>query len=182
MWILKVSADAKGNVLRATSPSVLVQTVQRSERRVKMAIILSLPCRAEAGIASAQKTALLSSRQAYSTMRVNSRPLIDGDGTVIRFRPRGTAPRRELGLGSWDTTGDSPVDDLRRYKYASESDDDYRHRMRVNLFAAIVVIVLIIAGSWVVDTLVKTTWQGQNCYRPRGSDCAAIYMPSRQHG
>ena len=91
----------------------------------------------------------------------NTRSTTDGDGNVIRFRPRGAAPRRELGLGSSDMMDDSPVKDLREYESAPESDDDYRYRMRVNLLAGIVVIILIVAGSWVLDALAKSTRESQ---------------------
>jgi hypothetical protein len=134
--------------------------VPRSDRRIKMAKISCLPCRAEAGLASAQSRPPVSSRQTYSSMRGNSRSLIDSDGNVVRFRPRGTAPRRELGLGSCDTTGDSPVEDLRKYEYTPESDDDYRHRMLVNFLATIVLIVLMVTGGWMADTIINS-WPGQ---------------------
>jgi hypothetical protein len=97
-----------------------------------------------------------------------------GESEVIRFRPRGTAPGRELALGSWD------VDDLRKYEYPREGDDDYRRRMVVNVFAAAVLVVLMITGDWIVSTLAMTR-DSQDCYRPGASNCAAIYMP-RRHG
>ena len=43
------------------------------------------------------------------------------EGNVIRFRPGGAVPRRALSPGRWDTMGDSPVADLRRYEYARKS-------------------------------------------------------------
>ena len=75
---------------------------------------------------------------------------------VIRFRPRSTAPRHELGLGGCGTGGDSAIVDLRRYEYGLKSDDDYRHRMMVNLLAAIVVIVLMVTGGWLVDRIISS--------------------------
>ena len=131
-----------------------------------MAVIVSLPCRAEAGTARAQTrllmwSPLMSSRTVNSIVPGNAWSPIDGDGNVLRFRPRSVAPRRELGLGSCDMMDDSPVKDLREYEGAPESDDDYRYRMRVNFFAALVVITLIVAGSWVLDALAKSTRQNQ---------------------
>jgi hypothetical protein len=136
------------------------QGVPRSDRRIKMANLFCMPCRAEAGFASAQSRPQVSSRQTYSSMRGNSRSLIGSDGNVIRFRSRGNAPRRELSLGSCDTTGDSPVEDLRKYEYRSENDDDYRHRMLVNFLATIVLIVMMVTGSWMVDTIINS-WPGR---------------------
>ena len=135
-----------------------------------MAVIVSLPCRAEAGTARAQTrplmwSPLMSSRTVNSVNSIvpgNAWSPIDGDGNVLRFRPRSVAPRRELGLGSCDMMDDSPVKDLREYESAPESEDDYRYRMRVNFFAALVVITLIVAGSWVLDALAKSTRQSQS--------------------
>jgi hypothetical protein len=131
-----------------------------------MAVIVSLPCRAEAGTARAQTrllmwSPLMSSRTVNSIVPGNAWSPIDGDGNVLRFRPRSVAPRRELGLGSCDMMDDSPVKDLREYESAPESEDDYRYRMRVNFFAALVVITLIVTGSWVLDALAKSTRQSQ---------------------
>jgi len=87
-------------------------------------------------------------------MRGKSWPLIDGD--VIRFRPRANAPRHELGLRGCDTRGHSPIGDLRKYEYASKCDDYYHHRMLVNFLATIVVIVLMVTGSWLVDRIISS--------------------------
>ena len=127
-----------------------------------MAVIVGLPCRAEAGTARAQTRSLRSPRlmspgPVNSIVPGNTWSTIDGDANVICFRPRGAARRRKLGLGRCDNTDDPPVKDLQAYESAPESDDDYRDRMRVNLLAAIVVIMLIVAGSWVLDALAKST-------------------------
>jgi len=130
--------------------------VPRSDRRIKMAKIFCMPCHAEAGLSSAQLRPLVASRQTFST---NSRSLIDGDEDVICFCPRGTPRRHELGLRSSDMTGESPVKDLRTYEYTPESDDDYRHRMLVNFLATMVLIVLMVTGRWMVDTVISS-WPG----------------------
>jgi hypothetical protein len=100
---------------------------------------------------------MLSSRQTPSTLGHNSFSLSEGDRKVIRFCPRGGAPRREPRSATWGTTGDSPVEGLERYECERESEDDYRHHMLVNLLATIVLIVLIVSGSWILETLVNTT-------------------------
>jgi hypothetical protein len=101
------------------------------------------------------------SRVMNSIMPGNTWSATEGDGNVIRFRPRGTAPRCKLRLARCDMIDDSPVKDLREYESAPESDDDDRYRMRVNLLAGIVVITLIVAGSWVLDALAKSARQSQ---------------------
>jgi hypothetical protein len=131
-----------------------------------MAVIVCMPCRAEAGTARAQTRPLMSprpmsSRPINSIMPGNTRSTTDGAGNVIRFRPRGAAPRRKLRLASCDMMDDSPVKGLQAYESAPKTDDDYRSRMRVNLAAAIVVITLIVAGSWVLDALAKSTRESQ---------------------
>src|SRR3984893_4057333 len=100
-----------------------------------MAVIVSLPCRAEAGTARAQTrllmwSPLMSSRTVNSIVPGNAWSPIDGDANVICFRPRGAASRRKVALRSCDMMDDSPVKDLREYEGAPESDDDYRYRMR----------------------------------------------------
>jgi hypothetical protein len=104
-----------------------------------------------------------------------------GKPNVIRFRPRGIASRRELGPGRWDEMDDSSVADLREHESAPQGHDDYRQRMVANSLAAAVLVVLMITGDWVVSTLAAATRDSQTCYRPGRSNCAAIYMPNRQH-
>jgi hypothetical protein len=104
---------------------------------------------------------LMSSRTINSIAPGNAWSPIGGAANVICFRPRGAASRRKVALRSCDMMDDSPVKDLREYESAPESGDDYRYRMRVNFFAALVVITLIVAGSWVLDALANSTRQSQ---------------------
>jgi len=86
----------------------------------------------------------------------NSWSLIEGDRNVIRFRPRATGPRHELGLGGSDTRDDFPISDLRTHEYAPKNDDDYCHRMLANFLATIVAIVLVVTGSWLMDRIISS--------------------------
>lgn len=54
-----------------------------------------------------------------------------------------------------------------------ESDEDCRQRGRVNLFAAVTVIVLIAAGWWLVNSLVETQ-KVQGCYASGTRYCSLI--------
>jgi hypothetical protein len=63
------------------------------------------------------------------------------------------------GLVSCDARYDPPVEELRKYGYEPESDVDYRHRVLVNFLATVVIIVLMVTGTWMVDTIIN--------YRPR---------------
>ena len=58
------------------------------------------------------------------------------------------------GLVSCDARCGPPVEELRKYGYEPESNADYRHRMLVNFLATVVIIVLV-TGSWMVDTIIS---------------------------
>jgi hypothetical protein len=130
-----------------------------------MAVVVGLR-RAQGRIAPAQTKLLMSSGQINSAIPRHRWSSGDGNENVISFRPRGADSRRALGLGRSVTMDDSPVKGLQAYESAPESDDDYRYRMRVNLLAAIVVITLIVTGSWVLDTLANATQQSQTWKQP----------------
>jgi hypothetical protein len=123
---------------------------------------------------------MLPSQQSRSTTKDNSLSLVDGDSRIIRlrahgvafrqnpslrrsdgmggsnvihFHSRGNASRLESKLRSWNTAGKSPIENIDRHESASESDDNYRHRMLENILAAVVLLVLMISGYWVVNAL-----------------------------
>jgi hypothetical protein len=95
--------------------------------------------------------------------RANAAPprtlgLQSGDtNTVIHFRPRQHAPR------NWHAAANAHAANAEKsfegkfenHEAAAQADDDHSHRMVVNLLAAAVSIMLIIAGDWIVSTLVK---------------------------
>ena len=110
------------------------------------------------------------------SMRPSDAPLIDGDRKVIAFPVQGISSRLAPGSCSWDATGDSKLAHFRQRHHASPSskrtakshevnsgkteaatqnDDDHRHRMLENCLAAAALIPLIIAGNWILSTLVK---------------------------
>ena len=76
---------------------------------------------------------------------------------VIHFRPRRHAPR------NWHAAANAHAANAEKsfegkfgnHEAAAQADDDHSHRMVVNLLAAAVLIMLIIAGDWMVNTLVK---------------------------
>jgi hypothetical protein len=88
---------------------------------------------------------------------------------VLPFRPRsglfvrGSAP--------------PPVEDLGKYEHGSpESHDDYRHRMTMNVLAAAVVIVLILGGIWIADTMARMR-KNQDCVLTGRSGCTPVSAP-----
>jgi hypothetical protein len=124
-----------------------------------MAKLLLLRC-ANAATTGVQTRSLVPSRATYPAVWVNSKSPIDGDATVIRFRPRAAAgPRCGLTSGSYGTKRASPIEDVRKYEIPTENDNDYRHRMQANLLAATVVVFLMVTGCWMVDTIISS-WPG----------------------
>ncbi len=80
----------------------------------------------------------------------------DSDGRVIRFRAR----RR-----GWKPV--SPVPDLSKFE-RGESEDDYRHRMRMNVLGFAAAAVLVLTGLWLVSMMVDTE-AAHPQHRPEGA-------------
>jgi hypothetical protein len=89
----------------------------------------------------------------YFTM-VSAR-LNEAHSRVVRIRPRrGASHRSHRGKASVAHSAPdySPVLDLSKYE-RPESADDYRHRMLVNAIALAFVILLILAGLWLLNAI-----------------------------
>jgi hypothetical protein len=104
----------------------------------------------------------------------------DQDGRVLRFRPRGAPPR-----GGWRWTPsnaeqDSPVDDLAKYE-RTETSDDYRHRMTMNLLTLLIAALLIAGGVWLTSKLVENR-KLQDCFLSGRRNCAPIVLPTKSQG
>jgi hypothetical protein len=111
----------------------------------------------------------------HRSMLRSESPPFDGDRKVIAFPVQdisGQAP----GLRSRDGTGDVKIAHFRprfhalpsskrtakshevnsgKSKAATQNDDDHPHRMLENLVGAAALILLIIAGNWILSTLMK---------------------------
>jgi hypothetical protein len=111
---------------------------------------------------------------------VKSDPIIPDDqgGRVLRFRPRG-APPGVPPRGGWrlPRDQDSPVDDLAKYE-RNETNDDYRHRMTMNLLTLVFALMLIAGGVWLTSKLVENR-NLQDCFLSGRRNCAPIALPSR---
>jgi hypothetical protein len=99
----------------------------------------------------------------------------DNDRRVIPFRPRGDQRWRWLPR---HPRPDLPTDDLAKYERA-ETEDDYRHRMRMNLLALVVTILLVVAGIWIADTIAEMR-KSQDCFLSGRRNCTPINAPPTQ--
>ncbi len=88
------------------------------------------------------------------------------DGRVLQFRPRARPPVRDP---QW-----SPVEDL--HKYTQSRDDDYRHRMLMNLIAVVVALVLVGCGIWLMNAIVQMR-KAQDCVLSGRRNCMTIDAP-----
>jgi hypothetical protein len=99
----------------------------------------------------------------------------DQGGRVLRFRPRGAPPR-----GGWrwpPAEPGGPVDDLAKYE-RTETADDYRHRMTMNLLTLVFALMLIASGVWLTTKLVENR-KLQDCFLSGRRNCAPIAVPTK---
>jgi hypothetical protein len=62
--------------------------------------------------------------------------------------------------------------DLARYE-REEEEDDYRHRMKMNVLGLLVAILLVISGTWIADTMAEVR-RIQECFLAGGRNCVPI--------
>ncbi|MBV8320532.1 MAG: hypothetical protein JO049_07635 [Hyphomicrobiales bacterium] len=90
------------------------------------------------------------------------------DHRVVPFRPRG---------GKWravrHTPFASPVAGLAKYEGGEEQDDNYRHRMMVNLAALAFTVALAVAGIWLAIQIADMR-KKQDCLLSGRRNCAPI--------
>lgn len=96
-------------------------------------------------------------------------PTIPPDGRVLPFRRRPAEP---------DPT---PVAGLDKFQQAEvEDDDDYRHRMLVNVAAFVLVATLVGAGYWIADTMARHR-KDQDCVLSGRPGCTPVeYVRERR--
>jgi hypothetical protein len=99
-------------------------------------------------------------------------------GRVVRFRPRGVPPHRWHWPAS-DLDHTTPVDDLAKYE-RGDLNDDYGHRMLMNVLALAITLVLMACGIWLTGKLVDIRNQ-QDCFLSGRTNCSPIRLPSVQH-
>jgi hypothetical protein len=102
----------------------------------------------------------------------------DDDHRVVPFRPRGGT---SAGTRGWlwhraPRPSTPPVEDLSKYEGA-ERDEDYRHRMMVNLAALIFTILLAVAGAWLAVKIADMR-KNQDCFLSGRRNCTPIEVPA----
>jgi hypothetical protein len=94
----------------------------------------------------------------------------DQDAQVIPFRPRhGTVSGKQA---SEPPSAASPIEGLAKYE-GGQLDDDYRHRMMVNLAGLLVTAALAIAGVWLAIQIADLR-KKQDCVFSGRRNCAPI--------
>ena len=104
----------------------------------------------------------------------------DGSGQILSFQLR-----RRLGMPTPrhapvtpDGNDAEPVDDLAAFE-EEDGNIDYRHRMLMNVFAVVVVSMLITAGVWIADTIAAMQ-KAQDCALQGRQNCAPIEVPVKK--
>jgi hypothetical protein len=99
----------------------------------------------------------------------------DDDHRVLPFRPRGAGASGKHGW-SWGLRASQPppppVEGLAKYE-GGEHDDNYRHRMMVNVAALVFTVVLAIAGAWLVIQIADMR-KNQDCVLSGRRNCTPI--------
>jgi len=96
-------------------------------------------------------------------------------GRVLPFTPRRGPARPNIRLVEPKET---PVEDLAKYA-APDDEDDYPHRMKTNAAAAVFVLVLVLCGYWLADTLAEMR-RNQDCVLSGRPGCTKVTVPIPQ--
>ena len=101
----------------------------------------------------------------------------ENESRVIPFRQRGT-PRWRWPMPP-PPANDPHADHLAKYE-RGRGDDDYGHRMKMNVLAFAVTILLVIVGIWIADRIAELR-KNQDCVLSGRRDCMRIELsPARQ--
>jgi hypothetical protein len=91
-------------------------------------------------------------------------------GRVVQLRPR---------LGAVRGRGTRPaVEDIGKYERDGSDDDDYRHRMYMNVIGFLACALLVAAGVWIANAIAELR-KNQDCVLSGRHDCAHLDAPTR---
>jgi hypothetical protein len=96
-------------------------------------------------------------------------------GQILTFQLRRRAGTPRHAPITPDGGGAEPVDDLAAFE-EEDGNIDYRHRMLMNVFAVVIVSILITAGVWIADTIAAMQ-KAQDCALQGRQNCAPIEVP-----
>ena len=96
-------------------------------------------------------------------------------GQILAFQLRRRAGTPRHAPITPDGGDAEPVDDLAAFE-EEDGHIDYRHRMLMNVFAVVIVSILITAGVWIADTIAAMQ-KAQDCALQGRQNCAPIEVP-----
>jgi hypothetical protein len=105
----------------------------------------------------------------------HDRPPDEDPGRVVPFRPRLAGPGRAIGQAAQPAR--PAVEDIEKYE-RDGGDDDYRHRMVMNVIGFFACAVLVAAGVWIANAIAEMR-KTQDCVLSGRRDCAHIETPTR---
>jgi hypothetical protein len=102
---------------------------------------------------------------------------MEPDDRVVPLRKTAAYRGQSVGnaKGQDPAQGQPQIGDLDRYPQTEEA-DDYRHRMLTNIAGVAVVVVLIIAGIWIADTMASMR-KNQDCVLSGRRGCTPVDAP-----
>jgi hypothetical protein len=103
-----------------------------------------------------------------------------GSDRVVTFRPRSAAPSRNRVSRNEPSAELHPstIADLQKYQRARE-EEDYRHRMVVNVLALAFCILLAVSGVWLVNEIAEMK-RVQDCVLSGRAGCIPLAIPLRR--
>ena len=99
-------------------------------------------------------------------------PRTEERGRVLPFMPRAARSPNDKRLCEQSR---SPVPDLSRFQRLPQ-DEDYGHRMLMNLLAFAVLSVMVLFGVWIADNMSERA-RGEDCILLGRTSCAPIPVP-----
>jgi hypothetical protein len=99
-------------------------------------------------------------------------------GRVVPLRPRHPPAGNDNRPPGPALRSDKSIGDLSRFERLGEGQDDYRHRMVVNVLAFILCIFLVLAGVWLTSKLAQMR-KDQDCVLSGRSGCTTVDVPVR---
>jgi hypothetical protein len=97
-------------------------------------------------------------------------------GRVVQLRPRLGLPGRRVPRPA-GVPGQPVIEDIGKYERDGR-DDDYRHRMFMNVLGFLTCAMLVAAGVWIANAIAELR-SHQDCVLSGRHDCAHLDVPNR---